>query len=70
MSRKSGKKSGLHHRKPWFTRTISAASLLETVEEEGIVVIIIPSGTTDTLQSLDVSTNKDAKDLPRERFQQ
>lgn len=38
-------------------------SLLEKLEEEGVVVVMIPAGTTDRLQPLDVSTNKAAKDF-------
>ena len=40
--------------------------LLEKVEEEGVFVIIIPPGTTDRLQPLDVSTNKAARLSERE----
>lgn len=43
-------------------------SLLEKLEEKGIVVVMIPAGTTDRLQPLDVSTNKAAKDFMREKF--
>ena len=39
------------------------------MEEEGVVVVMIPAGTTDRLQPLDVSTNKAAKDFLREKFQ-
>jgi hypothetical protein len=46
----------------------TTTSLLEKVEEEGIVVVMIPAGTTDRLQPLDVSTNKAAKDFLREKF--
>ena len=48
----------------------TTTSLLEKVEEEGVVVIFIPPGTTDRLQPLDVSTNKAAKDFLREKFRQ
>ena len=48
----------------------TTTALLEKVEEEGIVVITIPAGTTDRLQPLDVSTNKAAKDFLREKFRQ
>ena len=50
----------------------TTTSLLEKVEveEEGVIVIMIPAETTDRLQPLDVSTNKAAKDFLRERFQQ
>ena len=46
----------------------TTTSLLEKVEEKGIVVVMIPAGTTDRLQPLDVSTNKAAKDFMREKF--
>ena len=46
----------------------TTTSLLEKVEEEGIVVVMIPAGTTDRLQPLDVSTDKAAKDFLRENF--
>ena len=42
-------------------------SLLEQLEEEGIVVAMVPAGTTDRLQPLDMSTNKADKVL-REKF--
>ena len=45
-------------------------SVLEKVEEEGIVVVMVPAGTTNRLQPLDVSTNKAAKDFLREKFRQ
>ena len=46
----------------------TTTSLLEKLEEKGIVVVMIPAGTTDRLQPLDVSTNKAAKDFMREKF--
>lgn len=46
----------------------TTTSLLEKLEEKGVVVVMIPAGTTDRLQPLDVSTNKVAKDLLREKF--
>ena len=49
-------------------QTTCTTSLLETVEKEGIVVVMIPPGTTDRLQPLDMCTNKAAKDFLRERF--
>ena len=42
---------------------------LEKLEKD-IVVIMVPAGTTDRLQPLDVSTNKVAKDFLREKFRQ
>ena len=44
----------------------TTTSLLEKVEEEGVVVVMIPPGTTDRLQPLDVSTNKAARLSERE----
>ena len=46
----------------------TTTSLLYKMEEKGIVVIMVSAGTTDTLQPLDVSTNKAAKDFLREKF--
>ena len=48
----------------------TTTSLLEKLEEKDIVVIMVPAGTTDWLQPLDVSTNKAAKDFLREKFRQ
>ena len=48
----------------------ATTSLLEKLEEKDIVVIMIPAGTTDRLQPLDVSTNMVAKDFLREKFRQ
>ena len=48
----------------------TTTALLERLEENGIVVIMVPAGTTDRLQPLDVSTNKAAKDFLREKFRQ
>ena len=41
----------------------SIPSVLEKLEEEGIIVVKVPPGTTDRLQHLDISTNKYAKDF-------
>ena len=46
----------------------TTTSLLEKLEEQGIIVVMVPAGTTDRLQPLDVSTNKAAKDFLREKF--
>ena len=45
----------------------TTTSLLEKLEEKGIVVVMIPAGTTDRLQPLGISTHKAAKDLLREK---
>ena len=45
-------------------------SVFETVEEQGIVIVMVPAGTTDRLQPLDVSTNKATKDFLRQKFRQ
>jgi hypothetical protein len=42
--------------------------LVEKVEEEGIVVIMISAGTTDSLKPLDASTNKVSKKFLSETF--
>ena len=47
----------------------TTTSLLENLEEECVVVVMIPTGTMDRLHPLDVSTNKAAKDFLREKFQ-
>ena len=46
----------------------TTTTILEKIEEQGIVVVRVPPGTTDRLQSLDVSTNKPTKDFLREKF--
>ena len=46
----------------------TTTSLLEKLEDKGIVVVMIPAGMTDRLQPLDVSTIKAAKDFMRERI--
>ena len=46
----------------------TTTTILEKIEEQGIVVVRVPPGTTDRLQLLDVSTNKPAKDFLREKF--
>lgn len=43
-------------------------SVMEKMEEEGIIVVMVPPGTTDRLQPLDISVNKPAKDFLREKF--
>ncbi len=45
-------------------------SVLEKVEEQGVIAVMVPAGMTDRLQPLDVSTNKAAKDFLREKFRQ
>lgn len=44
--------------------------VLETLEENNIMVVFVPGGTTDRLQPLDLSVNQTAKDFMREKFQQ
>ncbi|MCG8626611.1 MAG: hypothetical protein MJE68_32000 [Proteobacteria bacterium] len=43
----------------------TTTSLLEKVEEGGIVIVVIAAGTTDRLQPLNVSMNKVAKNFER-----
>ncbi len=40
----------------------TTTAVLEKAEEQGIILVMVPAGTTDRLQPLDVSTNKAAKD--------
>ena len=48
----------------------TTATVLEKVEEQGIIIVMVPAGTTDRLQPLDVSTSKAVKDFLREKFRQ
>lgn len=36
-------------------------TVLQEIEKQGIILVMAPTGTTDRLQILDVSTNKAAK---------
>lgn len=44
------------------------APVQENLEDNKILVVAVPAGTTDKLQPLDLSVNKAAKDFLRERF--
>ena len=46
----------------------TTTAVLEKAEGQGIILVMVPAGTTDRLQPLDVSTNKAAKDYLREKF--
>ncbi len=48
----------------------SGPSVLEKVEEQGVIAAMVPAGMTDRFQPLDFSTNKAAKDFLREKFRQ
>ena len=45
-----------------------SAEVQENLEESRILVVVIPAGTTDKLQPLDLSVNKAAKSFLRDRF--
>ena len=49
-----------------FTNETTASVLEKTnVQEQGIILVLAPAGTTDCLQSLDASTNKAEEDFLR-----
>ena len=46
----------------------SSGHALQLLEENGVLVVLLPANTTDRLQPLDLSINKAAKDHLRDKF--
>ena len=46
----------------------TTTSVIEKAEEQGIIIVMVPAGTTDSLQPLDVSVNKAAKAFYKKSF--
>ena len=45
-------------------------AVLDEIEKQGIILVMVPPGTTDRLTPLDISTNKSAKEFLRAKFRQ
>ena len=49
-------------------KSLSTGNVLQSLDDNGVLVLFLPASTTDRLQPLDLSINKAAKDFLRDKF--